>query len=285
MIDLAGAIDLHVHSAPDVYPRSVDDNQLVAEAAAAGMRGLLLKSHHTLTADRATLAAKNAGDVTVLGGLVLNHTVGGLNPVAAETAVAFGARQIWMPTLHAAHCLRTADIPLVRAEADRGRTGIEVLDDTGRPTAAALAILEIVREADIALGTGHLGPEESLAVLAAARDLGLRRLVVTHPLMSFTRFTPDRMRAAAALGAKLEFCALSCEPRWHDPVSPAATAAAIAAVGAEHCVLASDGGQAWNDHPAAMLLGFARALADEGVSEAALRTMLRDNPARVLGLA
>jgi len=285
MIDLAGAIDLHVHSAPDVYPRSVDDDELVAEAAAAGMSGLLLKSHHTLTADRATLAGKRAGDVSVHGGLVLNRTVGGLNPVAVETAVAFGARQIWMPTIHAAHCLRVAAVPFVRAEAEHGREGIDVLDETGGLTEDALAVLEIVRDADIALGTGHLDPVESLTLLEAARDLGLRRLVVTHPLMTFTRFTHDQMRAAAALGARLEFCALSCIPEWHDAVETAVTAAAIGAVGAEHCVLASDGGQDWNEHPARMLLGFARALEGEGVPVPALRTMLRDNPARVLGLA
>jgi hypothetical protein len=191
-----------------------------------------------------------------------------------------------MPTIHAAHCLRAAaTIPFVQAEAGRGREGIGVLDDAGGLTAEALAILEVVRDADIALGTGHLGPAESLALLGTARDMGLRRLVVTHPLMTFTRFTHDQMRTAAALGAKLEFCALSCIPEWHDRVEPATTAAAIAAVGAEHCVLASDGGQSWNEHPARMLLAFARALEGEGVPEQALRTMLGDNPARVLGLA
>jgi len=283
-MDIAGAFDLHVHSAPDVYPRSVDDDDLVAEAAAAGMRGVLLKSHHTLTADRASLAAKRASGVAVFGGIVLNRTVGGLNPVAAETAVEFGAKQVWMPTIHAAYCMRTSDIPMIRSERERGREGIGVLDGDGRPTPEALAILEIVRDADIALGTGHLGPEESLALLEAARDLGLGRMLVTHPLMAFTRFTHAQMKAAAGLGAKLEFCALSCEPKWHDPVPPRETAAAIGAVGAEHCVLASDGGQSWNVHPAPMLRAFAESLSAEGVPEAAIRTMLCENPARLLGL-
>lgn len=285
MIDLDGAVDLHVHTAPDVYPRSVDDHELLADAAAAGMRALLLKSHHTLTADRATLAATAPGaarGVRVFGGLVLNRTVGGLNPVAVETAIEFGARQIWMPTIHAAHCLQTAEMEFIRAEARRGRRGIAVLDDAGAVTTEARAILEIVRDADVVLGTGHLGPHESLALLRAAKDLGLRRTLVTHPLMAFTRFTHAQMREAAALGAKLEFCALSCIPEWHDPVPPAQTAAAIRAAGVEHCILASDGGQAWNKRPPAMLRAFAQLLHEEGVAQPDLRRMFATNPAELI---
>ncbi|MDX1566077.1 MAG: DUF6282 family protein, partial [Phycisphaeraceae bacterium] len=120
MIDLAGAIDLHVHTAPDVYERSVDDLSLARQAEKAGMKALLLKSHHTLTADRGTLAARQV-NIPVFGGVALNQTVGGLNPVAAETAVEFGARQIWMPTIHAQHCMDTAKMAMFQAEVDRGR--------------------------------------------------------------------------------------------------------------------------------------------------------------------
>jgi len=48
--DLEGAIDLHVHTAPDVYDRLVDDDEQLRLAEEAGMRAVLLKSHHTLAA-------------------------------------------------------------------------------------------------------------------------------------------------------------------------------------------------------------------------------------------
>lgn len=285
--DIHGAIDLHVHTAPDVYPRSVSDDELLIDARAAGMRAVLLKSHHTLTADRATLAVERAGEVDgfrLVGGLVLNRTVGGLNPVAVETAIEFGARQIWLPTIHAEHCMRTAEVEFVRAEVRRGREPVVVVGEDGEPTAGALQVLEIARDADVALATGHLGPAESLTVLRAAHDMGLRRLLVTHPLMSFTRFDRAQMRAAVELGAKLELCALSCIPEWHDPVSPAQSAAAIRDVGCEHVVLASDGGQEWNARPPAMLRTFATALHAAGIAEEDLRRMLCDNPAELIGL-
>lgn len=280
-LDLDGAIDLHVHTAPDVYERSVDDDEAIRQAQASRMRAVLLKSHHTPTADRATLVSKRFG-VPVFGGLVLNHTVGGLNPVAVETAIAFGARQIWMPTLHSRHCLETAEAEMFRAEARKGREGLSVLDADGRPTKQVSTILEQIRDADIALGTGHLAPEESLVLLRAAVDIGVRRLLVTHPLMSFTRFSRDQMRTATGLGAKLEFCYLSCCPTWHDPVSLSETAAAIRHVGVQHCVLSTDGGQASNPVPVDMLRQFAQGLADEGFSRDELRMMMCENPAWML---
>lgn len=282
-VSLEGAIDLHVHTSPDVYERSVTDDEQVEQARSAGMRAVLLKSHHTLTADRATLASARLG-LPVFGGLALNHTVGGLNPVAVETAIAFGAKQVWMPTLHARHCLEHAAPEMFRAEARKGREGIGVLDGEGEVLPVVRAILEMVRDAGIALGTGHIAPEETLALLRTCRDLGLERTLVTHPLMSFTRFTLPQMREAASLGATLEFDYLSCAPKWHDPVPVSETAAAIRAVGAAHCVIATDGGQPYNPVPVGMLRAFAEELRAEGIGADELRVMMCENPARLLDL-
>lgn len=204
---------------------------MVQAAEAAGMHAILLKSHHTLTADRATLVAQQVG-IAVHGGLALNLTVGGINPVAVETALGFGARQIWMPTIHARHCLLTATGDMFRAEAEKGRIGLAPFDSEGNPTEGLLPILEMIRDAGAVLGTGHLAPEESLALLQLARDMNLERLLVTHPNMSFTLYTSAQMKRAVELGAYLEFDALSCHPNWHEFMPTEATARAIAEVGA-----------------------------------------------------
>ncbi len=282
-MDLDGAIDLHVHTAPDIYGRSVDDQEAVDDAARAGMRAILLKSHHTLTADRAALAGKGQG-VRVFGGLALNWPCGGLNPVAVETALAFGAKQIWLPTLHAAHCLSVAEQAVFRAEVEKGRRGIAVIAPDGTPAPGLLPIMEQVRDADAILGTGHVAPREGLAVLRQAKDMGLRKALVTHPHMSFTRYTLAEMAAAAALGGVLEFDYLSCMPSWIGAVPVEETARAIAAVGPRHCVIATDGGQEENPRPAAMLAAFADELAAAGATPEALRLMMRENPAWLLGV-
>ena len=43
---IKGSYDLHIHSAPDVMPRKANDLELARRAAAAGMGGIMLKSHH-----------------------------------------------------------------------------------------------------------------------------------------------------------------------------------------------------------------------------------------------
>ena len=77
-LNLEGVIDLHVHTAPDVRPRYMDDIEFTHAASRAGMSAVLLKSHHTLTSDRARLAEKHVSGIHVFGGLVLNDAVGGL---------------------------------------------------------------------------------------------------------------------------------------------------------------------------------------------------------------
>lgn len=280
-VDINNAIDLHVHSAPDVYPRLLDDLEVVRAAEACGMQAILLKSHHTLTADRAQMVQKEVG-IQVRGGLALNLTVGGLNPVAVETAIAFGARQIWMPTIHAEHCLRTATGEMFEAEARKGYTGIVPFDEEGEPIPELLVILEMIRDAGAILGTGHLAPSESLKLIALAREMLLERILVTHPIMSFTRFTTDQMRRAADLGAILEFDALSCRENWPQSMPPSTTAQAIQEIGPAHCVLASDGGQAINPSAPEMLFTFAHDLTQHGVSIESLKVLMHDNPAWLL---
>jgi hypothetical protein len=189
-----------------------------------------------------------------------------------------------MPTIHAQHCLAHASQEMFQAEARKGYAGLTPFDPDGRPVATLLPILEMIRDADIALGTGHLAPAESLTLLQYARDLGLKRLLVTHPLMSFTRFTTAQMEQAVALGAFLEFDALSCHPNWPEAMPADATAAAIQHVGPEHCVIASDGGQATNPTAPHMLLDFAHRLAAAGLPDTAFPTLMHHNPAYVLNL-
>lgn len=112
---LEGAVDLHVHSAPDVDECRFDDVELAREAARSGMDAILIKSHQNSTVERAFLVSRMVPDVRVYGGLVLNDTVGGLNAAAVRLAVSLGAKEIWMPTRsaenHRRHHGMTGGIP------------------------------------------------------------------------------------------------------------------------------------------------------------------------------
>ena len=51
---IQGAYDMHIHVAPDVIARRIDDIDLAKEFLARGLRGFTLKSHYVPTTERAS---------------------------------------------------------------------------------------------------------------------------------------------------------------------------------------------------------------------------------------
>ena len=100
---IQGAYDLHVHSAPDVMPRKLDDLEMGQRIADSGMAGYAMKSHYFCTAERAALAKKIHPDCDYIGTVTLNGSVGGINPMAVEMAARAGARLLWFPTCDGAY--------------------------------------------------------------------------------------------------------------------------------------------------------------------------------------
>jgi hypothetical protein len=269
---LEGAIDLHVHSAPDVDPRRYDDIDLAREAARAGMGAILIKSHQASTVERAYLTSRAVPDIDVYGGLVLNHTVGGLNPAAVSLALQLGAKQVWMPTKSAANHRRGHGLS----------GGISILESDGRLVPEAREIVTLVAQSGCALGTGHLAPEEVFALAGFAAEVGLAKLVVTHPEWSHTFYSIDEQRRLAAHGnVMFERCFVSTTHLCgFTPLSVIANA--IADIGADTTVLSSDLGQPDTPPPAEGLRIFAEQLKAEGFSPEDIHQMLRLNPLSVL---
>ena len=98
---LEGAYDLQVHVGPDVIARRIDDIDCAREFLAHGLKGFVLKSHYIQTGERAQVVTKAVPGSRVFGALTLNHSVGGLNPVAVELAGRTGCKIVWMPTVDA----------------------------------------------------------------------------------------------------------------------------------------------------------------------------------------
>jgi hypothetical protein len=284
-----GAIDLHVHSSPSIFPRLLDDHAVVAQAAAADMRAVVLKAHEGSTVARAALA--QTPEVTVRGGVVLNHFVGGLNPAAVELALALGAGRaclVWMPTIHARNHLEHYGGAGYREQQSRLEAGsvepLSVLDERGRLTPGAFAVLEVLASRPQAvLSSGHLSARETAVLFREARQLGVERLLVTHPELPLSGFSLDFQLEMAELGAIIERCYLPHLERWGGQPAEV-TAHEIRRLGPERCVLSTDLGQADSPPPAAGLAGFCRLLAGQGLSEADITLMVAHNPAVLLGL-
>jgi microsomal dipeptidase-like Zn-dependent dipeptidase len=283
---VAGAIDFHVHSGPDVSSRNLSDIEIAELAARYGMRAIVLKSHVTMTADRAALVNALVPELEVFGGITLNRPVGGINAAAVRAmATMSGGRGkvVWLPTADSAHHRTTFNM---------AGEGIVVARD-GAVTPETEAVLQLINEHDLVLETGHVSPDEVLTVIRRAREIGIERIVVTHAMSEVPGLSAEQMREATAQGAYLELVYLDHlrGPHAHldwlrdwEPVSIEAMAEAVRAIGADHFIIASDLGQTGNPiHPdgiGEMIAGMKKA----GISEEDIDKMVRRNPARVLGL-
>ncbi len=283
---IAGAIDFHVHSAPDVFGRSVSDFEIAEIAANAGMRALVLKNHVTSTAARAFLVNQVVPNIQLFGGITLNRAVGGINPDAVEWMFRMqGGRGkvVWLPTFDADHHLKTFKEP---GEGLKVAEGGKVLPETE-------AVLKVIARENLVLNTGHVSPEETLAVIQKARELGVNNIVITHAMADVPGLSIAQLKEAAQMGAYIELVYLNhlmgpnAQLAWMrhwKQVSTEDMAKAIKEIGAEHFLLSTDLGQTGNpihtDGYKAMIAG----LKNAGITQAQLDMMMKTNPAKLLGL-
>lgn len=282
---LRGVIDFHIHTGPDIYPRLLNDIEVARQAKRAGMRAILIKSHATITGDRAQIA-QTLTSFPVYGGLALNWHVGGLNKYAVECAAKLGASQVWMPTTHACNYLKYVDhVPMFAKSMPKDIKGISILKEDGSLVPEVGPILEIIAKNGLILATGHLSPEEGLALIPEARKAGVEKIVITHPVASFVNYSVDQMRQALSRGATyLEHVFNDCTPQVANPLPPSALGDAIKAIGPEYCIMSTDSGQVVNPPPVKVMAWYIKEMLQYGFSPKAIRTMTIVNPGRILGL-
>lgn len=285
---LHGAIDIHVHVAPDLYPRILDAIDLARAARDAGFRALGVKTHNFATCHMAILAEKEVAGIDMMSSIVCNLQNGGVNPMAVEAAIKYGARQIYLPTIDSKnHQTVTGQV----GQHGRGLTiagglsrytiehpRIDLLE-TGGLDERTLEVIRLAGEADVILNCGHISVREMHAVIAAAKEQGVRRIVVDHPFWSKIPLA-DQVELADA-GAFINFVAGDILPRWYG-ASVADCAAAIRAVGVERAVMSSDCGQLHNPLPAEAMRLFCQLMLEEGFSATEIRRMLHDNPRQLI---
>ncbi len=272
--DLTDLIDMHIHSAPDVQPRYGNDMEIAVQAKQAGMSGVLIKSHVTMTADRAKIAEEMVGGIRVFGGLVLNEWVGGLNPAAVEAAIKMGAREIWMPTHSAAH--------VVERKGKAG--GISILNEDSAVCPEVYEILDLTKNADIILATGHISPRESTALVRVSKQRRHPKILITHPEASFIRMPLEMQLELEGDGVFFERCFVDTTPLMNYDVSIEEIAHHIRCTGVESTVLSTDFGQIENPSPVVGFRTYLSSLGELGFHLDELRKMAGSNPSQLLGM-
>ncbi|NIM46250.1 MAG: hypothetical protein GTN80_10775, partial [Nitrososphaeria archaeon] len=211
--------ELHVHAMPDFFDRPFDEIELARQCRDVGYRAILFKCHHAINADRAQMIRKIVSGIEVFGGVVLNYPLGGINPEAVDAAIAFGAKEVWMPTIHSAHHINYFGAPTYprhtrvgKATKTREIQGITIFDDEGEILPEVYEILNLIADADIILGTSHLSLKETFALIEAAKKNGVKKILVTHPEWELTNWPIEEQVQMADKGAILEHCFSACMP-------------------------------------------------------------------------
>ena len=228
------------------------------------------------TAALAYVVRKVVPGLEVFGGIDLNRSVGGVNPAAIERMVLMKGgygRVVWLPTFDAENQVRYSKE--TRPFAAVTRNG-DLLPEVRE-------VMALAAKHGLTLETGHSSAAECLTIVREARRAGVKNVVVTHAMLAPIHMSVAQMKEAAGMGAWIEFV-------YNALIGPNREltfedyARAIGEVGAAHCVLSSDLGQAANPVHTEGLKAFFAGLAKAGVARADIETMSRGNPARALGL-
>jgi len=283
----AGVIDMHVHPDPDVFGRALTDIELATLAKRKGMRGIVIKNHVVTTNDRAATTMQLVPGLEVWGGIVLNKSVGGLNPSAVEWMHRMSGgrgKVVWLPTFDSDKHIKTL--------VDKDKSGLVVAVD-GKVTPEMDEILKIIARENLVLATGHVSADEVLIVVRRAKELGVNNILVTHGLTNIPGLSIEQAKEVAAMGAMIEMCYLqfmtgpTAQYKWMthwDKVDATDVAEAVRQIGADHLVLSTDLGQQGMMTPPDGVENQIAAVKAAGVSEADIDKMMKKNPAKLLGI-
>ena len=273
-VSLHGVCDMHVHTNPDLRLRAYDDFELADAAVRVGAKAIVIKSHLGFTVNRAYLTnqyvkrvyGENTG-FTMYGGVVMNKVVGGINPEAVEKGLKLGAKEIWLPT-------QSAKRHLEKMGQDPAK-GIELVRDG-----------KVVPELNnVVLGTAHVSPEEAFVVIEAARDAGVKKIVVTHPEWWVVDMSmEDQIRLVKDYDVILERCYAQNMGGGVYKSNLPDNLEIIKAVGYEHVMVDTDGGQTENPHWELALAEYMQYLVDHGIPEEQVYHMTKTIPYRLLGI-
>jgi len=274
--DLRGAVDIHVHSAPDNVRRSLDGLDAARLAKQNGMRAIVLKNHFDPTASLAFLARKTTPGIEIFGGIDLNLPVGGMNPHAVEHMTQVDGqwgRMVWMSTFDAENQIRVnkSNAPFVR------------VSQNGQLLPETKSVIGVIAKHNLVLASGHTSAQEALLMFEEGKRQGVQHMVATHGMGPPTSLTIAQAKQAIALGAFIEFCSGTlANAGGQEKIDRFADQ--IRQLGVDHVILSSDLGQAGNPLPADGFATYMEALRKKGFSDQELDRMAKQNPATLLGL-
>lgn len=277
-----GGIDLHTHSNPSIFPRRLNDWEMIAEAKERGLGGIVIKSHESSTVDRAQVLQMAEHNLQIYGGIVLNYFVGGLNPYAVDAALKMGGKFVWLPTIsseqHIKH-YRGKEGRLFQGIGDllHPTEGITIIDENKKLKSEIYDIIDLVKKYNAVLCTGHISSEEVEILSEAVFERKLPKYLITHPDMGISPIPLETQICLAKKGAYLEKCYLATTAEFND-LTVQEMAETIKQIGPSQCALVTDFGQSFNVSPLEAMENFINQLLKTGLTTEEIRVMYVDLP-------
>ena len=281
-ISMKGVVDMHVHTNPDLRLRAYDDFQLCDAAVRVGARAIVIKTHLGNTTARAIMANRynqivhGDNDFTMFGSVTLNRCVGGINPAAVENALKLGAKVVWLPTQSARRHLEMMKQPTDKA--------VDVVRD-GKVVPELLLQFRLIKDHDAVLGTAHVSTEDAFTVVEAARDAGVKKVVITHPEWWIVGMSvEDQIRLVKDYDVILERCFAQNMGGGKYKSNLPDNLEIIRTVGYKNVMTDTDGGQTENPNWEIAMEQYLQYLADHGIPEDQIRYMSHTLPCSLLGI-
>ena len=197
--------------------------------------------------------------------------MGGLNPNAVEQVATFAGgfgRVVYMPTFESEHYNPGSKIAVP-------------ISKNGELLPAVHEVLAVMAKYDMSLSTGHSSPQESLMLIKAAKEKGVTKIYVQHPMLEKVGMPIETQKEAAKMGALLEYVigeALG-GPRT-STIGPKASVRSVRRTWSIRTDLGQQGRPIHADGYKAVL----PRLRKFGFTQAEIDVMTKTNPARFLGL-
>lgn len=245
------AIDMHCHVQFDTSDDSLQTQtteSLIETCHEDGMKGIVLKTHGWPAVRLAKKLNSVYRDFHVYPSVTLNVTAGGPYPWVVEMAYQLGAKFIWLPTWSSLND-RKSKVSFTQIMIDKNYNRFfkdipeecfyAEINGEGNLKQNIKDIVNLCKEHNLVLGTGHGSTEEALAVAKYAQEVGFSKLVFTHPNVGVSDVTDVQIKEFTECGGYIELCMLETEP-FADCMTPDHWLRICRNVGFDHCFLSSD---------------------------------------------
>lgn len=170
---------------------------------------------------------------------------------------------------------------------DTVKSDLMEIKTNGRVLSEVVRVMEICEEANIIFATGHSSPEESIVLARKAREIGVKKCVVTHANSGIWEMTHDQIKRCIDLGAWVEYSYITnlWGPGTGLPDFERMSNrefADFARIAPERSIITTDLGQVGMPHPVDGMRCCILALLENGLSQQQVDFMVRTNPAQLV---